>query len=440
MNERMLAESNRIAERVRQETTPQDFEVLPIELQGAHSRSIQAIQTQITREHGAMLYHRPAHTYGETTRNSDGSEVERLGTLRVASKLVEIAHQKLPVRITESQAFAAWSSGLLGGFSAHDSEFRIDSTLLNNKNGVPSQVKRFGGWKNEAANSAGEAGNEWRSFLRFRNEFLRQYNDQLSDDEDCEAEHERLLVEDPLYKQYISAAEAVCKGTRAHPTFSGVPRESLSAYESVIDERAWNSLAVTAEDGSVTYPGLKLDSKYATESLASLIGSTTDLSASGLRPDLFRQTGDAEFWELNYATARDCSEDTTQLSNERCEEILGEMLGWRKVQIGVALHQLARMEKNFEPAVIAHAMETDFNIEVGEDEVERFANKVKSRFTQFVTSINEATEAYISFNSTFLTDKDRSVYERLAGAISVMNGEPAQLRAYVAHVGTSLAQ
>lgn len=403
-------------------------------LRKAHEVVVESLNQELYKQHSDKLYHDPSHTVGDEKRPGTEGVVTVLRYFSSALKSSFSESLQLGDRENEERA-ALVTKGMYAGMMAHDLVIELDGITGG------GMIMRRRGWK--------EGGNEYESYLNLRRLFLEAYTGEKVTEENQNDLHKDLLLSDDVYSQYITSAEQIIAGTDPdlmNFTFPVDPQ----ILESYSDEVKKALLRNDSTKEAPQYALMSIDSSKTEQSLEALLGSTSDL-ASAVSPERFLETGNAEFWELNYSACKDCaaflsSPDT--LSRTRALELVAQMRGWRKLQPGVALGQRLRLEKNFTVENISTLFEKTFGITPKVEEVEFFIKQV----VHFIPKIDESIELTAKRFSEFCELFDEAIskeggptlreseQEDLRRAIYFMGGEGERLQKYVSHVDQALVK
>lgn len=390
----------------------------------------------LKERHGRKIFHDPQHTLG------DGETLDltsvRGGIVHLSAFLKESFPQSLRGK---EGTLALMEKAMEAGVIAHDVVIEIDGV---NKDGM---IQRRRGWK--------DGGNERESFKLLRKEFLQAYAgdglDKFTPQEE-EMLHSILTDEnapefDAAYTQYMESAERVVGGTEPDAMNFWYPVD----YETYLSDYPSEVLdclkAIKWTEENPEFNCFSIDSTKTQTSLEGLLGSTADLGAVS-NPEFFAQSGNAEFWELQYAMAKDCAaflKNNDALSDSRVAIITHAMRGWRRTQVGVAVGQKVRLEEKYTPENISQLFGINFGTVPYEGEVETFIGNIKESFSEIDRSVTLCADIYTEFSERFepllnlepgpLSDENKALFVE---AIQYMNADETLLANYVAHVDEEL--
>lgn len=385
----------------------QDFIFLRKACEEADAR----VLDELFRRHYAKLYHAPSHTVGNLDIESLGGITGAAGMIidQLESSFVE----SLELDTLEGrEEFEVVKLALKSAMLVHDAVIEIDNLVEEDENAdlnVEKTVKRRRGYV--------PGGNEYESA-----EFYKQNLDVDADNK--------------YYNLFTRVLEDTVAGT--DPNATGMLPVEADALAKLTTEEVRGCLA-DKETGSALI--LSLDSARANESLAALIGSTTDLIGAAF-PEPFFETGNLEMFELYYQLSSDCADflkNPSSLSRMRAVQILKVMTGWRKTQVGVALGQKIRLQKNFTPASVKGLFEVTFGKTPKDEEVQIFISKVASFSEGMDTSMSESVERYNQYLKFVIepegsSELDESEVTTLQKALEFVNADADQLRRYAEDV------
>ncbi len=426
-------------ERFQSEVGTERLERRAIEHVGETSETIkEQLAEELVARHNRKIFHGPDHTLPMEGDNLNSV----VGGVRTLSHLLkESFKESLPTDGTVELV----ADGMEAGAVAHDVVIELKGVTEIPGTGLAGMIQRKRGWI--------EGGNEWESYRLFRRAYIAEYvgaEEQLSPEEE-DMIHSILTDEnapeyDADYTRYMIAAERTVAGTDPDAMNFGAsfdPKYVETFSEGV--KRLVRGPAWTEENP--TYAGFMIDSTKTAHSLEGLLASTADLGAVS-DPERFIATGNAEFWELEYGIARDCTrflEDENAIGSARLGDIARSMMAWRKTQVGVALGQKIRMEEKYTKENITDLFEVTFGNTPDEGEVEEFISGVKEAFKGADTSVEASAALYEEFGDRYgsltstltgeLTSEQRALFRE---AIGVMGGEVSILKNYVAHVDEEL--
>jgi hypothetical protein len=357
-----------------------------------------------------LLYHNPAHTYGELLDGTKG------GVLGVTRQLLNVVDMHLTEAYITNQPSAdivlARQLGTEAGAAFHDTVMQIRG-LTEVDNPILRKVIRQGGWKEE--------GNEYESYRLLRN-FTEDYMD-----------------DGPFKDEYLEAAEAAIQATLPQATFASVPTEAVEEYSERVQD------LLRGEDG--VYRGLLIAPAEAPETLSGLLLTTADLSAVR-SPEIFYRTGNAEFWELHYglaAFAVTVLDGETPIKRDDARILLQEMKAWRRTQVGFALQQRVRLGEQYTPQHIQSLLYSEYLVSIGEAEARSIVEGITRRLaTGMDDSIEDSAARYEAFSNTYTlseagaADLSETEVTRLQHAIKELGGEHDRLTAYTAWVERDL--
>lgn len=293
-----------------------------IELREANRLAGEKTLHEIYKRHYANLYHQPSHTVGHMREEIRG------GVATAMERVVAHIENVFPESIGElspaaKERFEVYKLAMMAGMLTHDVIIEIDNTIESDESveGEKMTQRRRG---------MVPGGNEYESA-----EF---YLDALE------------LTAGNKHRAFF---EKVLRDTVAGtvPDGTGMIFVGEAELEGLTDgaAEAVREHLVDPETGKAMI--LNLDSESTGDSLAHLLGSTTDLIGAAF-PERFGETGDLEMFEFYYQLSRDSvafMEKPASLSRDRAVQMLKTMEGWRKTQIGVALGQHLRLKQNFTP-------------------------------------------------------------------------------------------
>lgn len=371
----------------------------------AHDEITGSLREQLQTEHAALLYHDPAHTWGENLKGTEGGVVGNVTRLLQAMRtpLLEIVGQDQEVL----HRYYAWELGVTAGAAAHD--VVMESTVI--EDGDQKKIERIGGWQ--------EGKNEYESFQK-----LKEITDEY-------------VSEDTEYKTaYLTAAESAIKATIPNATsFVSFNEETIHDLPEVVQE----SLRTVSQTGDVQYLGLRLDSQHANESLGGLLLSTADLAAAR-SPDIFFKTGNAEFWESQLPQTLAAIEvlETATVKRTTAYTLLQACTKWRQTQVGVALWQRERLKERFTTENIQRLLTENFELSIPNDICENVAQKCKELFLSGMTdSVVDAANKHQDFidryqiaetGSETLDPQERLILNQ---ALQFMGADLTKLQAYI---------
>lgn len=382
-----------------------------VAIEEASEKTRAVLETLLHERHEDKLYHDPLHSISETEQDfsSVTERVKMLSDLMRGS--FENAIADAP---QDHDAKMLFFRALEDGARAHD-------TVINVRVLDSGMIERVRGWQ--------AGGNERESFEEFKREFLKR----------CQASA------NPLVESYLKTVEEAIHGTLPDASVFGyqIPEDFIRQYP----EHVQACLRSENAAGETEYKGLMLDATKTNESLPALITSTADLGDAML-PERFKETGNKEFFELNFGIARDCAAYLAgaPIPRVRARAILASMAGWRKVQVGVAVCQRLRLLEKYTKETISDLFEKSFSIVPDEAEVEEFLEALEPRFDAIDETIVAAADAHDTFVAEFggviaaegeptLTVSEADTF---LSAVAFMDGDHDKLERYVAHVETEI--
>jgi hypothetical protein len=392
----------------------------------AHELVAEIINEELQQRHKDKTYHNPEHTLGiEGATQPDGvvPSVSYLsGLLRT-----HFADSLALDTAEGEESFVVVERALEAGARVHDIIIELDGVT------EAGMVIRRRGWQ--------EGGNERESYLRYRQLFIETYLEETElSPESVEYHHQALLVEDTEYGRYMQSVEHTVAGTDPDATAFGV--EVPASYV----QSASPQVAAALLDSMGVARYLRLDSTKTNQSLESLLASTADLMSASY-PERYFVTGNGEFFELHVGIAKDCEHFLSEggINRDRAKTILASMQGWRKVQVGFAVGQKIRLDKNYTIENITRLFAETFNVTPEVREVRAFIESVLPMGKLMLVSAEESAQRLEEFVSNFkipngkhdLTATEQDLFRR---AIEAMGGEQSVLARYVSHVEATVGQ
>lgn len=373
---------------------------------------------EIYKRHYANLYHQPSHTVGHMREEIRG------GVATAMERVVAHIENVFPESIGElspaaKERFEVYKLAMMAGMLTHDVIIEIDNT-------VESDESAEGEKMTQRRRGMFPGGNEYES-----------------------AEFYLDALELPAGNKHRAFFEKVLRDTVSGTVPDGtgmifVGEEEIEGLSNEAAEAVRGNL-VDSKTGKAMI--LNLDSKTAGDSLAHLVGSTTDLIGAAF-PERFGETGDLEMFELYYQLSRDSVaflENPTSLSRDRAVQMLKTMESWRKTQIGVALGQQLRLKQNFTPENTSQKFTELFALLTeGEAVVVSPSNEEVADFLQWTNMLSigmqqsmvDSAKRYEDFKAYSISSEGEETLNEdeirvMESALDSVSADVSQLRRYV---------
>ena len=378
-----------------------------IEVQEAVDQVIANNKAVLHKRHSGKPYHGPGHSVSETGAKEDFDSVT--GRIKTFSRSLKQSFSNSLSGNTPKEADkkALFFTGVEVGAAVHDRVIRFEV-----KDG---KVVRFRGEKEPG-------GNEYDSFKEGEQELLANIEDK-----------------DNPYLPYISRVmRETVEGTYPVVDFAEINGLVVESFPANVQA----CLAASDAEGNPIYKGLRIDSPYANESLAALLASTSDLG-DVFNSKKFQFSGNQEFFEGEIGVVEDCLayQAGAPIPRARGKQILNQMKGWRKTQVGMALNQKVRLMEKYTQENLSSLFSKEFGNIPDPEEVNDFLQTMQPLIDRIDDTVMDAADIYDDFverfdaipdsGSEYFTEAEQNTFLQ---AVEFMNGDQFELKKYAKHV------
>ncbi len=377
-----------------------------VKVREAVDRVITNNRDVLNQRHSGKPYHGPGHSVSEKGAEEFDSVTGRIKSLSRSFK-ESFADSLSADTPEEADKKALFFTGVEVGGAVHD---RVIEFEVND-----GKVVRFRGEK-------GPGGNEYDSFKEGEQELLANIDDK----------------DNPYLPYVIKVMRQTVEGTYPSFAFTEIDKTLVESFPANVQA----CLAANDAEGNPSYKGLRIDSDYANESLAALLSSTSDLG-DVFDSKKFQFNGNQEFFEGEIGVVEDCLayQDGAPIPRTRGKQILNQMKGWRKTQVGMALNQKVRLMQKYTQENLSSLFSKEFGNVPAADEVNDFLETMQPLIDKIDDTVLDAADIYDDFvaqfdaipdsGSEYFTEAEQNTFLQ---AVEFMNGDQAELEKYAKHV------
>lgn len=134
-------------------------------------------------------------------------------------------------------------------------------------------------------------------------------------------------------------------------------------------------------------------------------------------------------------------QDGAPIPRTRGKQILNQMKGWRKTQVGMALNQKVRLREKYTQENLSSLFSKEFGNVPAADEVNDFLETMQPLIDKIDDTVLDAADIYDDFvaqfdaipdsGSEYFTEAEQNTFLQ---AVEFMNGDQAELEKYAKHV------
>ena len=377
-----------------------------IDVREAANRVLATNEAVLHTRHSKKLYHVPDHSVSGDGAEEFNSVTGRIKQLSRSFK-ESFSNSLGAATPEEADKKSLFFTGVEVGAAVHDRVIRFK--VENGK------VVRLRGEKEPG-------GNEYDSFKEGEQELLAN----------CKDPH------NPYREYVIKVVRETVEGTYPGFAFTEIDRTLVESFPQNVQA----CLRATDAEGNLVYKGLRIDSEYADRSLASLLSSTSDLG-DVFNSKQFQFSGNQEFFEGEIGVVEDCVayQKGAPIPRARGKQILDQMKGWRKTQVGMALNQKVRLMEKYTEENLSALFSKEFGNQPDPEEVEDFLATMEPLLSQIDDTVMDAADIHDDFVAQFdaipadgpeyFTEAEQNTFVR---AVEFMNGDQAALETYAKHV------
>ena len=377
-----------------------------IEASETADRVIDSTKVVLQERHSDKPYHDPDHSVSEIGKEEFDSVTGRVRTFSRSFKesFVGSLGGTTP---EEADKKALFFRGVEVGAAVHDRVIRFK--VENGK------VIRFRG-------EIEPGGNEYDSFKEGEQELLANIENKNN----------------PFLPYLITVMRQTVEGT--YPGFAFVEIDQTLVASFPANVRA--CLEANDAEGNRVYKGLRIDSAYSNESLAALLSSTSDLG-DVFTSKKFQFSGNQEFFEGEIGVVEDCLayQNGAPIPRARGKQILDQMKGWRKTQVGMALNQKIRLMEKYTQENLSSLFSKEFGNVPDPEEVNDFLETMQPLIDKIDHTVMDAADIHDDFVAQFdsipadgpeyFTEAEQTTFLQ---AVAFMDGDPVELEKYAQHV------
>lgn len=377
-----------------------------VDVREAVDRVLATNEAVLHKRHSDKLYHDPDHSVSGNGAEEFNSVTGRIKQLSRSFK--ESFRNSLGAATPEeADKKSLFFTGVQVGAAVHDRVIRFK--VENGK------VFRLRGEKEPG-------GNEYDSFKEGEQELSAN----------CKDPHNAYL------EYVIKVMRETVEGTYPGFAFTEIDTALVESFP----ENVQACLRATDAEGNLVYKGLRIDSEYADRSLASLLSSTSDLG-DVFTSKQFQFSGNQEFFEGEIGVVEDCLDyqNGAPIPRVRGKQILDQMKGWRKTQVGMALNQKVRLMEKYTQENLSLLFSKEFGNQPDPEEVEDFLATMEPLVSQIDYTVMDAADIHDDFVAQFdsipadgpeyFTPEEQNAFLQ---AVAFMDGDQTELEKYAQHV------